>query len=382
MEDSTTLCRRDSCRGIVCAYTGNEACDAGLYVGFWNEESVLTRVTTKAEPLSRKVLRTASELRGILALVAVFLLGVFFTPRDLATGYPIFLTLRTQTDILFEYAEYGILATGMTLVIISGGIDLSVGSVLGFVATFFSLLMIGYGWSAAAAIPVALIAGTAAGMLNGLIIARFKLQPFVATLAMMVAARGAAKLISGGIKVQPAGRDWYSLQSSSPDLYLWMTTPLKGIGLQPITLAFLGSILVGYVIVRYTRFGRYIYAIGGSEEAARLSGIPVGWVKVAAYGFCGLMAGLAGISNAARIDLGDPEAGFTYELDAIAAVVIGGTSLMGGRGGMFLTLIGTLIIAYIGKILSINNVEEAYRLLAKGAIIVVAVLIQQRKSSS
>jgi len=337
------------------------------------------RLTTdrKPEGWHARALRAASELRGVFALVAVFLLGVFFTPRDLP---PLFLALRTHVDILFEYAEYGILATGMTLVIISGGIDLSVGSVLGFVSTLFSLLMIGYGWSAAAAIPAALGAGLGAGILNGIIIARFKLQPFVATLAMMVAARGAAKLISGGIKVQPAAESWYSLQNSSPALFGWMTSRVRGIGLQPVTLFFLGCILIGYILLRYTRFGRYIYAIGGNEEASRLSGIPVGWVKVAAYGFCGLMAALAGISMAARLDLGDPEAGFTYELDAIAAVVIGGTSLMGGRGGMFFTLIGTLIVAYIGKILSINNVEEAFRLLAKGGIILVAVLIQQRRS--
>ena len=328
----------------------------------------------------RHILGVLGSFRGIAALVVVFLLGVIYTPKSLTTGWPIFLTLRTQSDILFEYAEYGILATGMTLVILAGGIDLSVGSVLGFSATFFSLLMIGYGWSPVAAIIAAVITGGLLGSVNGFIISRFKMQPFVVTLAMMVAARGAAKWISGGIKVQPGAKAWYAIQGGSPDFYAWMTTRLPGIGLQPITLMFIINIVLMLLVVRYTRFGRHLYAIGGNEEAARLSGIQISWSKVAAYALCGAMAALAGISNATRLELGDPEAGFTYELDAIAAVVIGGTSLMGGRGGMFFTLIGTLIIGYINKILSINNVEEAFRLLAKGGIIVAAVLIQQRRS--
>ena len=327
----------------------------------------------------RDLLRLAADLRGVWAFVAVFLIGVIFTPRSLTTGRPIFLTAQTQADILFEYAEYGILAAGMTLVILAAGIDLSVGSVLGFVATLFSLLIIGYGWGPVPAIAVTVLAGLAAGAVSGFIIARFRMQPFVATLAMMVAARGLAKLISGGIKVQPGGQPWYKIQSGTPEFYTWMTTSIKGIGVQPVTLLFLFVIVVLYILVKYTRFGRNLYAVGGNEEAARLSGVSVFWTKMAAYSLCGAMSALAGISNAARVELGDPEAGFTYELDAIAAVVIGGTSLMGGRGGMFFTLVGTLIIAYINKILSINNVEEAYRLLAKGAIIVIAVLIQQRR---
>lgn len=317
--------------------------------------------------------------RGIAALIAVFLLGVLLTPKSYDTGLPVFLTVRTQSDVLFEYAEFGILATGMTLVILTGGIDLSVGSVLGFGATLFSLLTIAYGWPLHAALAVTILTGSFAGLISGFLVSRFKMQPFVATLAMMVAARGAAKWISGGIKVQPGAQAWYRLQSSTPPFYTWMTQKLPVIGLQPITVLFILNILAMLIVVRYTRFGRYLYAIGGNEEAARLSGIAVGRVKLIAYILCGTMAALAGVSNAARLDLGDPEAGFTYELDAIAAVVIGGTSLMGGRGGMFLTLVGTLIVGYINKILSIRGVEEAFRLLAKGGIIVAAVLIQQMK---
>ncbi len=321
---------------------------------------------------------TLGNSRGLIALMAVFLLGVIFTPKN-AEGYPIFLTMRLQIDVLFEYAEYGILATGMTLVILCGGIDLSVGSVLGFAATLFSLLVIADGWNPLAAFGVTILAGAVVGYVNGWLTSRFRIQPFIATLAMMVAMRGAAKWISGGIKIQPGAKEWYAMQSGTPDFYNWMTTKLPYIGLQPATIFFLVCIMVMIVIVGKTKFGRYLYATGGNEEATRLSGVNVNQIKIMAYAICGALAALGGISNAARLEIGDPEAGATYELDAIAAVVIGGTSLLGGRGGMFLTLIGVLIIGYINKILSINNVDESFRLLAKGVIIIAAVLIQQRK---
>jgi ribose transport system permease protein len=315
-----------------------------------------------------------APLRGILALGVVILIGAIFSPRDLA-GWPIFLKGGTQADVLFECAEYGILATGMTLVILSGGIDLSVGSVLGFSAMVFSLLIIGYGWSPVPAIIVTVIVGAATGAVSGGLISKFRLQPFIATLGVMVAARGAAMLISNNIKIQP-GVGWYALKSSPP-FYDWFTGGIFGLSIRPITLLFLITILIALVIVKFSRFGRELYAIGGNEEAARLSGVKVGWVKIAAYSLCGLTAALAGICNASRQGLGDPQAGFTFELDAIAAVVIGGTSLMGGQGGMFFTLVGTLIIAYILKILSLNNVDEPKKLLAKALVIIVAVLIQQ-----
>ncbi|HOX36538.1 MAG TPA: ABC transporter permease [Candidatus Brocadiia bacterium] len=329
--------------------------------------------------LAARVKSWTDRYRGVLALVAVVLLGCIFSPENYRSDWPLFLTLDTQLDVLFEYSEVGILATGMTLVILTGGIDLSVGSVLGMSATLFSLMVVAYGLPVAVALPAAVLAGAVAGCLCGGLIAKTKMQPFVATLAMMAAARGMAKLISGGIKVQPGAREWYAVQSGTPAFFETMTSALPGIPVQPVTLLFVFTLVFMWLVVKYTRFGRHLYAIGGSEEAARLSGIRIGLTKVAAYGLCGLFAGLAGVCNASRMTLGDPEAGSTYELDAIAAVVIGGTSLMGGRGNMLLTLLGTLIIGYINKILSLNAVPEHYRLLAKGAIIVAAVLIQQKR---
>jgi ribose transport system permease protein len=311
--------------------------------------------------------------------VAVFILGCIYSPRARDTGFPFFLSGQTQLSILYENCEYGLLATGMTLVILTAGIDLSVGSVVGFSATLFALLTVGYGWGIAPAIAVVALAGLMVGAINGVLISRFRLQPFVVTLATMTAMRGLAKLISGGIKVAPGAQPWYKLTEDTPPFFLWMSKALPGIGLQPATIVFLVSILLMALLVRYTTFGRKLYAIGGNEEAARLSGIPVNRTKIIAYALCALFAALAGVINACRQDIGDPEAGATFELDAIAAVVIGGTSLAGGRGGMMFTFIGVLIIAYINKILSLNAVPNDRRMIIQAGIILVAVLIQRQK---
>lgn len=317
--------------------------------------------------------------RGLVALLVVFVLGALVSPHNLKTGENVFLSPGNQSNVLFEYAEYGLLAVGMTLVILTAGIDLSVGSVLGLSATLFAYLLIAWGWNPWPAAGLSLVVGTGCGVVSGLMVSRLRMQPFVATLAMMVAARGAAKWISGGIKIADGARPWYALQHGPPEVFGWMTAPLAGGWLRPVTLCFLVAITVMALVVHYTRFGRHLYAIGGNEEAARLSGIPVGLAKTLAYGISGLTAGLAGVCNACRTSYGDPEAGFTYELDAIAAVVIGGTSLMGGRGGMVLTLVGTLIVGYANKILSLIGWQEAQRLLAKGIIIVLAVVIQETR---
>ena len=336
--------------------------------------------TTAASGKPRKQIRELFDsYRGLFAFILVFILGCFFTPRAFDTHLPIFLSWHTQLDILFEYCEYGLLATGMTLVILTGGIDLSVGSVVGLSATLFALLTVGYGWNIGLALAAVSLAGLVVGSVNGMMIARFRMQPFVASLAMMTAARGLAKMISGGIKVQPAAQPWYKVTGSSPAFFSWMTKALPGIGIQPATILFLVCIFVMAIIVRRSAFGRKLYAIGGNEEAARLSGININRAKLWAYALCSMFAALAGVINACRQDLGDPEAGAGFELDAIAAVVIGGTSLAGGRGGMGFTFLGVLIVAYINKILSLRAVPIAPRMVIQGVIIAIAVLIQRQK---
>ncbi len=333
------------------------------------------------EQTNRNRWEQLSQYRGLLAFVLVFILGCIYTPHAADTGRSIFLSWRTQLDILYEYCEYGLLATGMTLVILTSGIDLSVGSILGCSATMFALLTIGKGWGIAPSIATVVLFGLAAGTLNGLLISRFRIQPFVVTLAMMTAARGLAKLVSGGIKVAPAAMPWYKLQDDTPPFFNWMCQSLPHVGIKPAAVLFLICILLMAVLVARSTFGRNLYAIGGNEDAARLSGMAVGRIKIIAYALCAGFAALAGVVNACRQDFGDPEAGTSFELDAIAAVVIGGTSLAGGRGGMAFTLIGVLIIAYINKILSLNAVAIAPRMIIQAGIILVAVLIQRQKRS-
>ena len=229
--------------------------------------------------------------------------------------------------------------------------------------------------------PLTALFGLAAGMVNGVLIARFRMQPFVATLAMMTGARGLAKLISGGIKVQPAALPWYKLTQDTPPFFRWMSQSLPVLGIKPAALLFLIAIAIMAVVVSRSAYGRKLYAIGGNEEAAHLSGIDVARIKLITYALCACFAALAGIVNACRQDIGDPEAGVSFELDAIAAVVIGGTSLAGGRGGMVFTFLGVLIIAYINKILSLNAVPIAPRMMVQAGIIMVAVLIQRNRRS-
>ena len=326
----------------------------------------------------------ASPIRGILrhpaatallALLLVFVLGLVFH----ADGA--FHKWSTHRDALRQASVFGILACGMTLVIITAGIDLSVGSVLGLVAVSFSLLSIHWGWSPWIAIPICLLIGVACGALSGGLVARFGIQPFIVTLAMMVFARGLAKTVSGGMKVSTAVQqaDGSYTFVGVPPVFSVIDSRLWGGSVSVVSLIFLVCVLLSWIALSRLRWGRYVCAIGGNEEAARLSGVPVLGIKIGVYALAGLFSAVAGICQAAQEQQGDPEAGVTYELSAIAIVVIGGTNLMGGRGGIGLTLLGTLIIGYLEKILSINAVPEANRLMLTGAIIIAAVLLQRRK---
>lgn len=322
----------------------------------------------------RRSLRSPT-VRALAALVFVFLIGSLFNSDGT------FFRWHTHRDMLRHISVFGILACGMTLVIISSGIDLAVGSVLGFSAVMFSLLSLQLGWSAWLAVPACLAAGVACGLTSGGLIAKFKIQPFIATLAMMVFARGLAKWISGGRKISTAVQlpDGNYQYKEVPAVFKAIGSKLLAENIAVVTLIFLACVLVCFVLLAKLRWGRYLYAIGGNEEAARLSGVPVARTKFMAYGLCGLLSAVAGICHAVQEQQGDPEAGSSYELTAIAIVVIGGTNMMGGKGGIGLTLIGALTIGYLEKILSLNAVGEATRLMLTGLIIVGAVLFQRHR---
>ncbi len=311
-------------------------------------------------------------VRALFALALILIIGSIFN----ADGS--FFKFGTHRDMLRQISRYGILACGMTIVIITAGIDLSVGSILGFTAMIFSLMTIHKNWNPYLAITITMLAGIACGLVSGVLIGKFKLQPFIATLAMMVFARGLAKFVTDGKKVTQSVKIGDELVFVDlPAVFKFLDSRILNDTIAVVTIIFIICLLISWILLNKLRWGRYLYAIGGNEEAARLSGVPVRAMKLLAYGICGLFCGVAGMCQAATEGQGNPEAGQTYELTAIAIVVIGGTSLMGGRGSIWLTLIGALTIGYLEKILSINAVGEAERLMLTGAIIVGAVLFQR-----
>ncbi|MBS1824307.1 MAG: ABC transporter permease [Acidobacteria bacterium] len=314
-------------------------------------------------------------LRAAIALLIVILLGLAFH----ADGA--FYKIGTHRDALRQASVYGILACGMTMVIITGGIDLAAGSILGFTAVCFSMMSIWWSWPPWMSVPASLAIGAICGGISGSLVVWPRLQPFIATLAMMVFARGLAKTVSGGVKVSTAlpNGDGTFRYVQVPEFFRFIDSRILGGNLSMVTVIFLLIAGLGGVLLARHIWGRDLYAIGGNEEAARLSGLPVKRSKLLAYVACGFCAAVAGICQAAQEQQGDPEAGGGYELSAIAIVVIGGTNLMGGRGHMGLTLLGTMTIGYLEKILSINAVPEAGRLMLTGVILVAAVLTQRRR---
>jgi len=315
--------------------------------------------------------------RALLPLLVVMVLGCLFH----AGGA--FFEWQTHRSILREIAVQGILACGVTVVIVTGGIDLAVGSVLAVSAVSIALFSMHLGWAAPVALLAVLLLGTGTGALSGALVALPRLQPFIVTLATMVFARGLAKELSGGQKISSyfQAADGSFVTVPLPSLFTLLDRRVLGDSVSVVTLIFLASAVVTFVVLERLRVGRYLYAVGGSFEAARLAGVPVRGTLIFAYALSGFFAAVAGICQAAQETHGDPETGMGYELDAIAMVVLGGTSLAGGRGGIGLTLVGALTLGYLQKVLSLNAFSSEARLMLTGVILVLAVLFQRRLSA-
>jgi ribose transport system permease protein len=266
-----------------------------------------------------------------------------------------------------QSALVGIIAIGMTFVILTGGIDLSVGAILA-VSGVTTAMLINQGMLLPAAGACGLLVGAAIGVVNGLGVALLKIQPFIMTLATMVAAQGLSLRLTNGGPEQFNGTDSLFQFMGSGDV----------LGLPGPFVIFLVISLLGIVALRYLPFGRFLYAIGGSMEAARLSGVRTNRVIVIAYAISGLCAGLAGVMTAARLGVGDPTAGSLSNLDAITAVVIGGTSLAGGIGGAIGTVFGALLLAVISNVMNLIGISPFDQQIVKGAVIVIAVLLAAR----
>lgn len=280
---------------------------------------------------------------------------------------PGFFSIQNTTIILRQVSINGILAIGVTFVIISGGIDLSLGSVVAFTGVVAALFAHPGEHPLIVALGMAILAGLAIGGVNGLAVTRGKVAPFIVTLGMMTIARGLALLASDGRPVTGLSDSFNYIGGGS----------VLGV---PIPVLIFGAIiLLSSFILNKTRLGRYLYAVGGNEKAAYASGIRVNSVKVLSYMICSGLAAIAGIVLASRITTGQPNAGLAYELDAIAAVVIGGTSLSGGIGSIGGTVLGVLLIGVINNGLDLLNVSSYYQQIIKGAIIIAAALIDRKK---
>ncbi len=302
-------------------------------------------------------------LFALLGVTLVIITGSIFNANN------IFFRPGTHADMLWQNGAYGILACGLTIVIICGGIDLAVGSVVALSGVIFAMLVLHQEWSGWAAIPIAIATGAAAGTISGLLISQVRVQPFIATLAMMAFARGLAKYLAQGqvITKYPYPALMETLNASFN---------IGGFKLSIHVIAFLLCALLTLLLLRRTTYGLNVYAVGDNEEAARYAGVPVRLTKTIAYALCGAFAGLAGVFFCALERQGNPDGGVGYELTAIAMVVVGGTPLSGGRGGIILTILGMLTIGYLRKILDINAVDTAPQLMITGGIIVLAVLAQ------
>jgi inositol transport system permease protein len=283
----------------------------------------------------------------------------------LSLAMPGFLTAGNLINVVRQISINGILAIGVTFVLLTGGVDLSLGSMVAL--TGVAAACGAHPGRFPFIVPVAagVLAGTACGAANGVIITQGKVAPFIVTLGMMTIARGLALVVSGGRPVSNLSSSFTRLGGDTAGV------PIPAIILAVIALA-------SFLFLRHLRLGRYIYAVGGNENAARASGINVGAVKLFAYSVCGGLAGVAGVVLAARITTGQPNAGVGYELDAIAAAVIGGTSLFGGVGGVGGTILGALLIGVINNGLDLLNVSSYYQAIVKGVIIVGAVWMDRK----
>ena len=317
-----------------------------------------------------KITLNQQLIRKSQSLIALFLLCLF-----VALLSDKFLTTSNLWNVLRQISVNVCIAVGMTLVVLMAGIDLSVGSILAFTGAICAgLIKYGFafesvdlfvGFTVLGGIIGAMLVGLLLGLFNGWVITKFVVPPFVATLAMLTIARGMTMLYTGGIPISNLG----------PELEFIGSGWLLGIPV-PVWISLI-VVVVFVFITRRTAFGRYIYAIGGNEKASFLSGININRIKLAVYGLAGMLAAVGGVLVTARLNSAQPNAGMSYELDAIAAVVIGGTSLSGGVGSVTGTVIGAAIIGVLNNGLVLLDVSPFWQQVAKGAVILLAVIIDK-----
>jgi ribose/xylose/arabinose/galactoside ABC-type transport system permease subunit len=310
----------------------------------------------RPNPTDVAILYAKQQLGIVMGLLLLLIVASFLSSR--------FLSLPNLLNVLRQVAIVGILALGQTFVILTAGIDLSVGAILGLCVVLFADIL--QTQSLAIAIPVGLICGGLMGIFNGLGIAYARIPAFIMTLGMLTFWRGIAFICTSGTPIPIVDPTYYYVGNGY----------LAGIPIPSIIL--LLTLFAAAFVLHLTPFGRCVYAIGSNEDAAHLSGVPTKRYKLLVYTLSGFCAGIAGLVYSSQLSVGTPIAGEGYELDAIAAVVVGGTSLFGGSGSVFRTFIGTLFIGVLANILNLTGVDPFVQQLAKGALIVIAVFVMNQ----
>src|SRR5262245_34583257 len=301
---------------------------------------------------------TLQKLGPFIALLAVC--------GGLAFMSPDFLTVGNVMNVMRQVSINALIAFGMTLVILLGGIDLSVGSILA-VSSVLTAMLMNAGYDPVLATLVGILAGAVMGSINGLIVAKGKVAPFIATLGMMTALRGVSLVLTNGSPITCFSSEFFAMLGGG---YL--------AGLIPVPVVWmLAMFALFWFVLTKTVFGRHVYATGGNAEAAKLSGVKTDRVQIGVYVLSGAMAAMAGVILTSRLNSAQPTAGVGYELDAIAAVVVGGTCLRGGRGWIFGTLVGALLIGVLNNGLNLMGVSSFYQQVIKGAVILLAVLLDR-----
>jgi ribose transport system permease protein len=308
-------------------------------------------------------------LKSLAALAAIVALAILISPTA-SDGSRIFLEPGNLTDILRQVSLIGIISLAMTFVILTAGIDLSVGSILALATSLVAMFLTRAWGGIAAAILVAVVASAAVGAVNGAVIATLRIQPFIVTLATMIGIRGLAKWLTGNANIDIGfGRD---VAAEFAAIFRQKAVVIGSYAL--CAAAF-------WLMLSRTVFGRYVRAIGDNELASKYAGLPLAWTKVWVYLMSGLLSGFAGVLYAAENHQGNPNAGVAYELDAIAAVVIGGTRLSGGKGSIAGTIVGTLIMGVLTNMLRLKNVDSNVEMMIKAVIIVLAVAAQRGRNA-
>ncbi len=310
-----------------------------------------------------------SNTQSFLQKIGPFI-GLLLIVAIISIMSPSFLTLNNLLNVLRQVSINALIAFGMTFVILTGGIDLSVGSILALTGAVSAGLMAG-GMDPLLAMLLGLLLGAILGAINGLIIAKGKVAPFIATLATMTIYRGLTLVYTEGKPISGLG-DSMAFQMLGKGYFFGIPVPV-------VTMIIAFGVL--YFILKKTTFGRRVYAVGGNEEASRLSGISVDRIKIYVYALTGALAALASLILTSRLNSAQPTAGTMFELDAIAAVVLGGTSLTGGRGWIVGTIIGALIIGVLNNGLNLIGVSSFFQQVVKGAVILIAVLLDRKKEA-